>query len=130
MKGIAEVDPSKLKHVKLTELGVRFAFGAAISVVTGVVSLVFDVWVGGLFLAFPAILPATATLIEENESNRAAKHDVMGATTGAVGLIAFAVVATLTLDRWSPPLALAAAMFTWVVVSVTCYLAYQAVRQR
>ena len=76
--------------------------------------------VGGLFLAFPAIFPASATLIEKHVRRRkekagfsrvrrgreAAALDAAGAALGSLGLAAFAVVIWLLIER-SPALVLA-----------------------
>lgn len=58
-------EPSKIRDLKASELGVRFAFGACASIVAGLVGTAFSPVVGGMFLAFPAILPATLTLLEQ-----------------------------------------------------------------
>ena len=65
---LAGADPSKLSKVRLGDLVVRFGFGAAISLVAGIISLAFGATAGGMFLAFPAILPATITLIGSAKS--------------------------------------------------------------
>lgn len=123
---IAGVEPSKLKEVEPHELAIRFAFGATISVVAGVVSLLFGPKAGGLFLAFPAILPATLTLLEKKEGADAALHDIEGAVFGALGLVAFAVTAMWTLPSMPVGTALATAFGVWIVVAVGTYLTYHA----
>src|SRR5207249_5699965 len=77
------LDPGKLRKVKPHELTIRFAFGAAISIVAGVVSLVAGPAAGGMFLAFPALLPAPDTLVAADENNAHAGLDVQGAGRGA-----------------------------------------------
>src|SRR5438067_4866772 len=52
--------------------GLRFAFGGLITAITGLIAHNFGPVVGGLFLAFPAILPASVTLIEDHDGERAA----------------------------------------------------------
>jgi hypothetical protein len=56
---------SKTRSVKPKELGLRFVFGAAIAAVAAMVGMLLGPKAGGLFLAFPAILPASLTLIEK-----------------------------------------------------------------
>jgi hypothetical protein len=56
---LAGVDLSKLSKDRPKDLTVRFAFGAAISLVAALISLAFGATAGGMFLAFPAILPAS-----------------------------------------------------------------------
>ncbi|MBV8950723.1 MAG: DUF3147 family protein [Actinobacteria bacterium] len=124
---IAGLEPSKLTKIKPHEVLIRFGFGAAISLVSGTVSLVFGPKAGGLFLAFPAILPATLTLIEKKEGTDAAVHDVEGAVFGALGLVCFALVATATLPSMRVGIALSAAFVVWAVVSVGAYLLYHAI---
>ena len=112
----------KLRDVQPRHLAIRFAFGAAVSVVASVCGVVFSPVVGGMFLAFPAILPASLTLLEEKEGTKAAVEDVGGAVLGSVGLVAFAVLAavlfTLTLDAF----VFASATAGWVVLSIGLYL--------
>jgi Protein of unknown function (DUF3147) len=129
MSGLVGADPAALKKVRPRDLAIRFAFGAFISVVAGLVSLAFNPVLGGLFLAFPAILPATMTLIEEKESSAEAAEDVRGATMGAFGLAVFAVVAAVGLRRTSAPVALGAATLAWLVWSCALYLVVEGGRR-
>ncbi|HAM02941.1 MAG TPA: hypothetical protein DCQ30_12060 [Acidimicrobiaceae bacterium] len=109
-------------------MGVRFCFGAAISLVAGVVSLALGERAGGLLLAFPAILPSTLTLIEKEESERAAEDDDVGAVLGATGLVAFALAGWLLLSRLPAALAILAAAVCWSTVAVGLYVAFRAER--
>ena len=54
--------------VTLSQKGALFAavLGGAMTVIAGLIAARFGAVIGGLFLAFPAILPATATLIERH----------------------------------------------------------------
>jgi hypothetical protein len=90
MSALPRVQLAKLKEVEPGDLLVRIAFGALISVIAGVVSLVWNAKAGGMFLAFPAILPATLTLIEKKESKREAEQDDEGALLGSVAMFSFA----------------------------------------
>lgn len=121
-----EVDLTKLKEAKPTDYAIRFAFGAAISVAAAVISLKFGPKVGGLFLAFPAILPATLTLLEKKEGKAQVLADASGGILGAVGLAAFALVAFLLLHAIGPVLALGAALLAWVAVAVGLYFVFKA----
>jgi hypothetical protein len=81
----------------------RFVLGGLITLATG---KQFGPVVGGLFLAFPAIFPASATLVEKHERERkrqagipetnrgrlSAALDARGAAMGAIALAAFAVL--------------------------------------
>ncbi|HEY0492271.1 MAG TPA: DUF3147 family protein [Candidatus Dormibacteraeota bacterium] len=120
------VDLGKLREARAADYAIRFAFGAAISIVAGLASLAFGPRVGGLFLAFPAILPATLTLLEKKEGKTKACADASGGVIGAFGLAAFAVVAALLLRTASPALALLAALLVWILVAVGLYFAFRA----
>ncbi|GLY85329.1 DUF3147 family protein [Actinoallomurus iriomotensis] len=112
----------RLRDVRAKALLVRFAFGAAVSAVAGVVSAVFGPRAGGVFLAFPAILLASLTLVAKEQNLRAARDDARGAAIGAVGMVTFAVVCALSAVAVGGPLALAMATLAWVLVSVAGYL--------
>jgi hypothetical protein len=123
------LDLGKLRKVKPHELTIRFAFGAAISIVAGVVSLVAGPTAGGMFLAFPAILPATITLIEKKENTAQASLDVQGAVVGALALVVFALVTKAGLERTGSAVSLLAAGAAWTVASVLVYLVVEKVRR-
>ena len=61
------LDLSALGKTKWYEYALRFAFGGAITVAAGLIANKWGPGVGGLFLAFPAIFPASATLVEKHE---------------------------------------------------------------
>jgi hypothetical protein len=99
-----EIDPSALKKTRWYEFAVRFLFGGLITAATGLIAKKFGPGVGGLFLAFPAIFPASATLIEKHEKQKkeraglhgcargrkAAAVDAAGDAIGSLGLLSFA----------------------------------------
>ncbi len=124
--GPVTVDLHKLTEAKPIDLAVRFVFGAAISVVAALVSIRFGPKVGGLFLAFPALLPATLTLLEQKEGKVKATADASGGVIGAFGLAAFAVVASLLLRATVPVIALAAALLAWIAVAIGLYFVFRA----
>ncbi|MBV8445518.1 MAG: nicotinamide-nucleotide amidohydrolase family protein [Candidatus Dormibacteraeota bacterium] len=105
------------------ELLIRFAFGAAISLVAGIVSLLTGDKVGGMLLAFPAILPAALTLVERNSGTSAAVSDVRGAAVGAIALALFAVTVKLLATTIPVIAALAAAAAVWALAAGGIYLA-------
>lgn len=111
----------KAKSVSVRSLLVRFAFGASTSAVAGVISVVWNSRVGGIMLAFPAILAASLTLIANEESRRAAREDARGAVVGAVGLGAFAVVGYFSFGHLADVLVLVLALLAWVSVSLGLY---------
>ena len=61
---------------------VRFVFGGAITVGAGLLARKFGPAVGGLFLAFPAIFPASATLIEKHEREKKERKGSTGERRG------------------------------------------------
>ncbi|MDQ6877393.1 MAG: nicotinamide-nucleotide amidohydrolase family protein [Candidatus Dormibacteraeota bacterium] len=117
----AKVDLKKIRSVRPREYLIRFAFGASISALAGALTLGAGPRFGGLFLAFPAILPASLTLLEKKEGLAQATADVRGAVIGSIGMVGFAIVAVALLVR-SPLLALAAALGVWAVVSIGLYV--------
>lgn len=112
---------SRLRRVRLRDYLVRFAMGATISVVAAVVGKVIGVRFGGTLLAFPAILPASLTLIQEEEGTRRADRDAIGAILGAVGLVVFGMIGEATFGRTDPVLALALAILGWLLTAFLLY---------
>jgi hypothetical protein len=129
-------DISALKTTKWYEYALRFLFGGAITVVTGVLASHYGPVFGGLFLAFPAIFPASATLVEKHErekkrragiaktnrGRKAAALDARGAAIGSIGLIGFAVIAWRLTPLWHGALALLAALVLWMTLSILFWL--------
>lgn len=118
------LDLGKVRQISLGEYGIRFAFGFAVSVVAGIITKVAGARVGGLFLAFPAILPATLTLMEKKDGIAEAASDIRGAAIGATAMIAFAGVAALLIETHPAP-ALVLALVAWIVVSIGLYAGLQ-----
>lgn len=116
-------DLGEVRHIRLRDLVVRFAFGAVISVVAGVVGIAVGPVAGGAFLAFPAILPATLTLIEKDDGNEAAVSDLRGGVLGAVALELFALVVFFTVNRLGAPAGLGLAFVVWSVAALVLYVA-------
>jgi len=55
---------------------VRFVLGGAVTLCTGLIAEHWGPVVGGLFLSFPAIFPATVTLIERHETEKKSKAGI------------------------------------------------------
>jgi uncharacterized protein DUF3147 len=119
-----QLRPSKLSEVRPGDLLVRFLAGGATSVAAGAVTLGFGSRVGGLFLAFPAILAASLTLIAQDEDTSQAREDARGAVAGAFAMAAFAAVAALTLLSLAGVLSLALAAAAWAAVAIGAYFAF------
>jgi len=100
------IRPKELKDAHWYSWVMRILFGGSITVLAGVIAKYYGPTVGGLFLAFPAILPASMTLIERHEkakkrrvgldgrreAHAVASVDAAGASIGALGLAAFGFV--------------------------------------
>jgi hypothetical protein len=114
--------PRKLRKLSVRELLIRFAFGAGISFLAGVISTIWGARAGGVFLAFPAILLASLTMIAEEEGLPRSRDDARGAALGTLGLIGFACVAAWAFPRWFPWAALAAATLVWALVGGLAFL--------
>jgi Protein of unknown function (DUF3147) len=98
---------SAVFETKPHEYATRFVFGGCVTVLAGIIAKKYGPVFGGLFLAFPAIFPAGATLISKHEKEKkhvAGKHgskrgrraagvDAAGAAIGAIGLLVFALLA-------------------------------------
>ena len=95
----------------------RFILGGIITTLAWVVAHRFGPAVGGLFLAFPAILPASMTLVREHSGKQAALNGALGAAAGSLGLVAFGGVVWLLATRIAAWQVLGAATLAWFVVS-------------
>ena len=110
----------------------RFLLGGAITVTTGLIAKHFGPVVGGLFLAFPAILPSGATLIDKNERDKkrragiprtirgrlAAALDARDAATGSIALAAFGFLIWQCLPHHNAAVILTTAVSAWLVLAV------------
>jgi hypothetical protein len=115
------VQLGKLRQVRPKEYLIRFALGAAVSIVAGIVSKTVSARFGGAFLAFPSILPATLTLIQEKDGARDADRNAVGAVLGSVGLIVFAMIGEMAFGHIEPFAALLLALAGWAVGSLALY---------
>lgn len=118
-----------LKQTKWHDYLIRFVLGGLATAVTGLIANKYGPATGGLFLAFPAIFLASATLIEKHERDRkaraglqgvrrgeqAAALDACGAALGSVGLMAFGAMVWWKAD-W-PWLVLPMALAAWTALS-------------
>ena len=125
------VNFAEVQKVKWYEYLVRFAFGGAITAAAGLVAQYYGPTVGGLFLAFPAIFPATVTLVEKHQRQKrqkagiphskipaqAASIEAYGAAMGTVGLCCFAFIVLYYLPGHSSVVVLISATAAWCAVS-------------
>ena len=133
---IVKLDLAGLRETRWHEYLIRFLFGGLITAIAGAIGKEWGPVVAGLFLAFPAIFPASATLVEKHERERkqrkglqgerrgieAAADDAMGAAIGAIGLIVFAAICWLLIPRYSAVPILAGAMLAWFVVASSIWI--------
>ena len=118
-----EFEPEGIRKAAPWEYVVRFVFGGIVTACAGLIAKRYGPSIGGLFLAFPAILPASLTLVKEHDGRRQAADDARGAVLGAVALFAFAAVALALADLTPPALTLAIATLVWCVASVSLWAA-------
>jgi hypothetical protein len=126
------VNPSAIRQVKSIELVSRFLLGGAITAAAGFIGNVCGPTVGGLFLAFPAILPASLTLVAKQQERRkaqlglsgirrgrqAAALDAFGALIGTAGLAGFAITIWFASSTIAAPLTLVTAMTVWLGIAI------------
>ena len=100
------IDLAGLRRTKWHDYAIRFLFGGLITAAAGLIAQRWGPGIGGVFLAFPAIFPASATLVEKHETQKknraglqgamrgreAAALDAAGAALGCIGLAGFALV--------------------------------------
>jgi hypothetical protein len=135
---IVRFKASALLQTRWYEYVVRFALGGAMTVIAGLIAARFGPVIGGLFLAFPAIFPASATLIEKHVRERkekaglrgarrgkdAAALDAAGAVLGSFGLAAFGLVIWLMIVP-SPAWSLILAASAWFAVAISGWLVWR-----
>ena len=113
-----DVSADGLRQTKLHEWLIRFVFGGMVSLTAGIISQQWGPAVGGLFLAFPSILPATITLVKEHKGRSEAADCARGAAMGSFGLITFAIIPALAADRLGTFTTLTAATVGWLVTAL------------
>lgn len=96
----------------------RFVFGGLVAVCAAWIGREQGPEIGGLFLAFPALLPASLTLVKKQDGRRAAFDDARGAVVGSLGLVAFAVVIAAAAAKFPYEVSLGLAAAVWVASSV------------
>ncbi len=123
---------SSVRQTRWHEFAVRFVLGGLITAATGIIGKKYGPAIGGLFLAFPAIFPASATLMDKHEKERK-EHagvygrprarklvsiDAAGTAMGSVGLFAFALLTAELIRRETPWLVIVASTVVWMGVSL------------
>jgi uncharacterized membrane protein (GlpM family) len=116
-----QANSGKLGKPPVRDWFIRFGFGAAVSAVAGVIAVVAGPRAGGVFLAFPAILLASLTLVAKEEGEDRARDDARGGVFGTIGLLAFAVVVAVAATRWPLWATFVTATLAWSVVALVGY---------
>jgi Protein of unknown function (DUF3147) len=123
---------SALARTRWYEYALRFFFGGVVTVATGLIAKHYGPVFGGLFLAFPAIFPASATLVEKHETEKkqqagivdnargrkAAALDSRGAAVGSLGLVVFGLLMWQLLRYWNAVSVLMTALVVWFTLAV------------
>lgn len=129
---IVHVRPSAIKGIRAHEWVIRFLFGGGVCMAAGLISKRFGPEIGGLFLAFPAIFPAGASLMEAHEREHKARVgldgtmrgrtvagvDAAGAAMGCIGLAGFALVCWLSLPRLATMSVFLLATLVWFATAL------------
>jgi hypothetical protein len=124
--------PYALRETRVHEVLVRFVLGGIITAFAGIIAQRFGPILAGLFLAFPAIFPASASLVEKHErkqkeekglhgarrGRQAASADAAGASIGSIGLLVFACAVWQLLPSHSAVGVITLATLAWALVSV------------
>jgi hypothetical protein len=129
---IIRIDLAGVRRTKWHDYAIRFLFGGLIAVAAGFIARRLGPSIGGLFLAFPAIFPASATLVEKHEKQKkkqvglrgvirgreAAALDAAGGAIGCFGLAGFALIVWQFLLSYQSWVVLSSAGLIWLGVSV------------
>jgi hypothetical protein len=121
---IPRFQPGRIKEARFRDFAIRFAFGGTISVVAALIGAVSNESIGGIFIAFPAIILASLTLIDKEEDREHASYDAVGAALGAIGFIACAFFISYTLEQVPVAASLGIGLLIWLVVSLALYALY------
>ena len=124
-------DLGKLKLATPGEYASRFVFGGLVTVLATLIANRYGPVIGGLFLAFPGILPPGLTLTEKHVIEKKARSggsgtrfgraeasvEAAGASAGSLGLIAFGFAIWKSLSSHSLVPSLLIAMGSWLMVA-------------
>lgn len=133
---IIKLNLGSISSTAWSEYMTRFLFGGAVTLLAGVIANKFGPGIGGLFLAFPAIFPASATLIAKHQRDEkqraglggnkrgrlAAGVDAAGAAMGCVGLAGFSILVWKLLPHLALWVTLILATGLWAIMAVIVWL--------
>jgi len=129
------INVAKLREGAPTEYLTRFLFGGIVTVIATLISTHYGPILGGLFLAFPGIFAPGLSMTETHAIERKAAGgaigilfaraeasvEAAGASIGALGMAAFAVVLWKFLPTHTLALTLPLAGAAWLFVSVSLW---------
>ncbi|HSY36331.1 MAG TPA: hypothetical protein VK814_11325 [Acidobacteriaceae bacterium] len=129
------INVAKLREGKPHEYLTRFLFGGAVTVIASLITGRYGPILGGLFMAFPGIFAPGLSMTETHAIERKAAAgaigtlfaraeasvEAAGASAGALGLAAFALVLWKFLPTHTLALTLPLASAAWLFVSVLCW---------
>jgi hypothetical protein len=129
------VDFGKLKMTTPGDYVSRFVFGGLVTVAATLIANRFGPVVGGLFLAFPGILPPGLTLVEKHVVEKKARAgengspfgraeasvEAAGASAGSLGLIAFGLAIWKSISVYPVLPSLSIAFGAWLIVSLSAW---------
>jgi Protein of unknown function (DUF3147) len=132
-----KVQAKSLRETTATEYATRFVFGGLVTVAATLIANRWGPVIGGIFLAFPGIFPAGISLVEKHKTKREAREgkigvlsargeasvEAAGASAGAVGLVAFALVVWKSTTSHALVVMLGCAALAWAVVSWAAWMA-------
>lgn len=141
---VIKADISALQEANWREYGIRFFFGGLMTVIAGLIAKHYGPALGGLFLAFPAIAPAAATMIDQHvkkekqqagfeghiRGRQTAALDMFGTAWGSVGLFAFGVVVWRMGPGHNTCMVLATATAVWVAGALSTWELRRIVKRR
>ena len=136
---IVKLDTGSIKRATPADYFIRFVFGGAITAIAGLVGDHWGPMIGGLLLAFPAIFPASITLLAREERERktdrgltgtrrgltTAADYAAGTALGSAGLASFAAVCWWSLERLGLPLTLTIGLVAWSVMAGASWTAFK-----
>ncbi len=127
-----------MKQTRWYEYLIRFTFGGLVTVATGIITNKYGPVVGGMFLAFPSIFPASVTLIQTHQEKRekeegkdkelrthigrqAAGVTSFGSALGSFGLFAYAIIIWQLSIHVAAWLVLFLALVIWLAAGVLAW---------
>jgi hypothetical protein len=134
-----KIDTSAWKQTGWHEYALRFLFGGTVTRLAGIIAKQYGPVVGGVFLAFPAIFPASVTLIQKHEEQKKTQHglkgerrarqvasvEAAGTAMGSAGLVMFGVLVWQMMPKYGAALVIASATLCWAVVALGMWLAHK-----